>query len=129
MARQKLEERRSNAPPLTCETRSLIINLMNKLVTSERNIEKLRLDARDEGFTSLREIFDEFDWMCRGYLTVQEIRRHFENYPDETACYRMGKSPDYNLEIELFIRRLNKDKLNGRVSLTEWLDELTPNLK
>jgi hypothetical protein len=40
----------------------------------------------------------------------------------------MGQSPDFNLEIELFIRRLNKDKMNSRVSLTEWLDELTPNL-
>lgn len=84
VARQKLEDRRRNAPPLTCETRALIIGMLNRLVDSERMIETIRLQARDEGFTSLREMFDEFDWMSRGFLTVNEIRRHFENYPDET---------------------------------------------
>lgn len=31
-----------------------------------------------------------------------------------------------NVEIEAMIRRFNKDKLNGRISLPEFLDELTP---
>jgi hypothetical protein len=30
------------------------------------------------------------------------------------------------LDLECLIRRFNKDKLNGRVSLPEFLDELTP---
>jgi hypothetical protein len=37
----------------------------------------------------------------------------------------MGGSMDSNADIELFIRRMNKDKLNGRISLIEWMDELT----
>jgi hypothetical protein len=37
----------------------------------------------------------------------------------------MRGSMDYNADIELFIRRMNKDKFNGRISLIEWLDELT----
>ena len=41
---------------------------------------------------------------------------------------RLGNDHSFNHEIELFIRRLNKDKLNGKISLIEWLDELTPNL-
>lgn len=47
-------------------------------------IEAIKQDAKGEGFGSLRDIFDEFDWMQRGFLTVTEIRRHFECYPDET---------------------------------------------
>jgi hypothetical protein len=30
------------------------------------------------------------------------------------------------LDLECLIRRFNKDKLNGRVALPEFLDELTP---
>jgi len=63
--------------------------------------------------------------MNRGFLTVSEIRQHFAGYPDETQSYRMGGSMDTNADIELFIRRVNKDKLNGRISLIEWVDELT----
>ena len=91
-------------------------------------VEQVRLLARRDGLTNLREVFDEFDWLNRGFLTTTEIRRHFKQYPDETQAYRQGGNVNYNLDIELFLRRLNKDKMNGRVSLTEWLDELTPNL-
>lgn len=31
-----------------------------------------------------------------------------------------------SVELECMIRRFNKDKLNGRISLPEFLDELTP---
>jgi len=30
------------------------------------------------------------------------------------------------LDLECLIRRFNKDKLNGRVALNEFLEELTP---
>lgn len=89
-------------------------------------IESVKTEARNEGFASLRDVFDEFDWVQRGFLTVTEIRRHFECYPDETQSYRLGGSHDFNVDIELLIRRFNKDKFNGRISLTEWLDALTP---
>ena len=129
-ARQTLDDRKSSygVPGLSCETRALIIGFYNRVVDCERMIEKIRLDSRNSGVNSLRDVFDEFDWMGRGFLTQTEVRRHFDLYPDETQCYKMGTNVDANLEIELFLRRLNKDKLNGRVSLTDWLDELTPNL-
>jgi hypothetical protein len=31
-----------------------------------------------------------------------------------------------SIEMEAMIRRFNKDKLNGRISLPEFIDELTP---
>lgn len=33
--------------------------------------------------------------------------------------------PD-SIEIESLIRRFNKDKQNGKISLSEWIDELKP---
>jgi len=30
------------------------------------------------------------------------------------------------VEMEGFLRRFNKDKMNGRISLPEFMDELTP---
>ena len=82
--RSHLESRRDQAPPLSCETRALIIGMLTRIVDSERMVEQIRLMARREGFTSLREVFDEFDWMHRGFLTTTEVKRHFEQYPDET---------------------------------------------
>ena len=37
---------------------------------------------------SLRAIFDELDWLKRGFLTSSEFRRYFEGYLDETAQLR-----------------------------------------
>ena len=31
-----------------------------------------------------------------------------------------------SIEMEAMIRRFNKDKLNGRISLPEFIEELTP---
>lgn len=59
-------------------------------------------------------------------MTVAEIRRYFDSYPDETTTYKKGGDLSFNLEIEGLLRRFNKDKLNGRITLTEFLDELTP---
>lgn len=36
------------------------------------------------------------------------------------------KAIEKQIEIEAFIRRFNKDKLSGKISLPEFLDELTP---
>lgn len=51
--------------------------MLSRTVDSERMIEQIRNNARRDGFSNLREVFDEFDWLKRGYLTTQEIRRHF----------------------------------------------------
>lgn len=59
---------------------------------------------------------------------MAEIRRYFDCYPDETTTYRNGGDLAFNLEIEGLIRRFNKDKMNGRITLTEFLDELTPKI-
>jgi len=39
-----------------------------------------------------------------------------------------GGEKALQLQMEGLIRRFNKDKLNGRVSLPEFMEELTPKL-
>lgn len=82
--RQKVEQRTGSVQNLSTETRTLVIGLLGRLVDAENMIEVIRNQCKQSEFGSLRQIFDEFDWMERGYLTVSEIRRHFDCYPDET---------------------------------------------
>lgn len=83
--RQRVESRTGSAQKLlSTETRTLVIGLLGRLVDAENMIEDIRNQCKQSEFGSLREIFDEFDWMERGFLTVTEIRRHFDCYPDET---------------------------------------------
>lgn len=66
------------------------------------------------------------DWLSRGFLTATELRRYFDNYyPTETEAFRQGKRCQ-SVFLEVLVRRFNKDKLNGRISLPEFLDELSP---
>lgn len=87
--------------------------------------EDIREKLRQRGL-SLRSLFDRLDWLSRGFLTATELRRFFDNYyPTETEGYRQGERDPSNW-LEILVRRFNKDKLNGRISLPEFLDELTP---
>jgi hypothetical protein len=95
----------------------MIIGLLGRHIDAEKVIESIRHQINIEFGGHLRHLFDQFDWMNRGYLTDVELKRHFPNYPNDTQEYQ-GKRSD----IELVIRRFNKDKLNGRISYTEWLD-------
>jgi hypothetical protein len=77
---------------------------------------------------TVRQVFDHLDWIKRGFLTSSEFRRYFDGYPDETETLRQGGPKALQAEMEGLLRRFNKDKLNGRVSLPEFMDELTPKL-
>ena len=49
---------------------------------------------------------------------------------NEFYRYFASFSSDVNaVELDCMIRRLNKDKLSGRVSLPEFIDELEPKCK
>lgn len=77
----------------------------------------------------MRAGFDALDWLGRGYLTNNEFKRAFENYGHRMSSSSLHSSivlKQDSLELECFIRRFNKDKLNGRISLPEFLEELTP---
>ena len=75
----------------------------------------------------LRNIFMEIDWKNQGFITKQEIRRMIEHNKEYISPITLGnRSHPDSIEMEALIRRFNKDKQNGKISLTEWVEELTP---
>ena len=51
-------------------------------------VESMRQQVEKSMPMSLRSIFDELDWLRRGFLTSSELRRYFDGYLDETAQLR-----------------------------------------
>ncbi len=76
---------------------------------------------------SIRKAFDAIDWLGRGFITINEFKRAFDNEGLQAgSAGKRGMGIRDEVELEGVIRRFNKDKVNGRVSLTEFIDELTP---
>ena len=103
---------------------------MRKVIDAEDMIEGIRQRIQREKCVQLRQAFDSLDWLGRGFITDNEFKRAFEN-----ICERLGSPMLHqeivvriqdSIEMEAMIRRFNKDKLNGRISLPEFLDELAP---
>lgn len=72
----------------------------------------------------LREVFDELDYNRRGQITAVEIERFLNKYPAPGDLYNSGRVEVTHEDVEGFIRRFNKDKQNGRISLPEFIAEL-----
>ena len=51
-------------------------------------VENMRQTVEKSLPVSLRQVFDDLDWVKRGFLTNSEFRRYFDGYPDETADLR-----------------------------------------
>ena len=64
-------------------------------------------------------MFDRIDVLRRGSLQLTEIQNLMSKDPENQFT---------KVEIENLIRRFNKDKMNGVISLPEFLSELTPKL-
>ena len=114
---------------LTAETRMLLKTLVRQSIDAECMVESMRQQIEKSMPMSLRSIFDELDWLRRGFLTSSELRRYFDGYLDETSQLRQQATRNQNtanIEMEGLLRRFNRDKLNGRISLPEFLDALTP---
>lgn len=77
-------------------------------------------------YNRMREVFDAIDYMQRGQITGVEILRFLDTFPSPDDLYRTGKIEATHEDVEGLIRRFNKDKLNGRVSLPEFIAELSP---
>lgn len=85
-------------------------------MNTEVRCEETRIMIRRAGF-DLRMVFDQMDVNQKGFLTFVEMMQFFDSYSRK----QVG-----GMDLEGLIRRFNKDKLNGRISLPEFLDELTP---
>lgn len=120
--RQELELKRNTTP--LADSKSQLKRVLNDIVLAETMSEDIRAKVKDAGY-SLRTVFDQMDWLSKGYLTECEMRRYFDNYPSGTEMLQK-KGQQRQLELEALIRRFNKDKFNGRISFPEFLYELTP---
>lgn len=125
--REELERRTSNEE-MSPETRHMLKTVFRHAIDAECMVESIRQTVEKSMPVSLRTIFDQLDWLKRGFLTSSEFRRYFTGYPDETASLRDKATGNVAQQIEMegLLRRFNKDKLNGRVSLPEFMDGLTP---
>ena len=87
--RDDMERRqRSRDCNMSAETRMLFKTLIRQSIDAECMVESIRQQVEKSMPMSLRAIFDELDWLKRGFLTSSEFRRYFEGYLDETAQLR-----------------------------------------
>lgn len=79
--------------------------------------------------TPLRHIFDKLDWLNRGFVTKADIKRVIDQFHElvNSPAFLERAHPD-SLEMEAMMRRFNKDKQNGKLSMTEFIEELSPKL-
>ena len=76
---------------------------------------------------SLKTVFDQIDSQGRGFITKLDIKSIVDKYQlHVSSVMSMQRSHPDSVEMDAFVRRFNKDKQNGRISLQEWIDELTP---
>eukprot|EP00347_Sterkiella_histriomuscorum_P020122 403339023 len=119
-------ERRQAQWDISFDSKELVRRLLRLILESEIMMENIRQRIDRQVTVSVRKAFDSIDWLQRGFITGNEIKRGFDlvslRYSQDHFSTLKGDSD----EIECFIRRFNKDKLNGRISMTEFIDELTP---
>ena len=127
--RDELERKRA-IWDISHETLELLKKTLRKIVDSEVVIESIRQRLSREKMIQLRLAFDTLDWLGRGFITDNEFKRTFEQINERllqssTSYQHEILRPQDPIEMEAMIRRFNKDKLNGRISLPEFIDELT----
>jgi len=123
-------ERRKPVWEIGYETKEVVRKVFRKLLDAEKQMEQIRVRIHKERGVDLGSAFTALDWLSRGYLTCNEFKKAFNWHTvlqESTSSAKMGSyvRQDQN-EIEGMIRRFNKDKLNGRIRLHEFIEELTP---
>lgn len=97
----------------------------------EERVEQIRLNLaksigqNKDASKSLREIFEKIDFMNRGLITEREISSCLQSYPSPEQLYDDQRGVFKSEEIQSLILRFNKDKHNGRISMPEFVNELT----
>ena len=132
--RDDLERRKAviSTFEMSFDTKELLRRVFRKIVDSECIAEMIRQRIDKEVLkneVSLRKAFDVIDWNGRGIITANDFKRVLD-LPNQGKGYEHKKGiygvSEIEIEIEGLLRRFNKDKLNGRVSLAEFIDELNP---
>ena len=124
--REEVENRRT-CYDMCFETREKMISVFRKCVDAEMAVEQIRQTLTREMTTGMRQVFENIDWLNRGFLTKAEVKRiidlGLDVCPDRATT--LSHSHLESIEMEALFRRFNKDKLNGKISMLEFIDELT----
>jgi hypothetical protein len=70
----------------------------------------------------MRSAFEALDQLRRGYIAGSDFQSAFDHQTNVTGIDISGPPSD----LDCLIKRFNKDKLNGRVSMPEFCDEMAP---
>ena len=93
-------------------------------------MERIRVLMNRTLTISLRKAFENIDWINRGYIQKNDIKRLIDSYAEHLHANTANvRSHPSSIEMEALVRRFNKDKQNGKIALPEWVEELTPKLR
>tara|TARA_B110001450_G_C17501996_1_gene432734 strand:- start:79 stop:405 length:327 start_codon:yes stop_codon:yes gene_type:complete len=104
--------------------------VLKQCIENELLMERIRMNI-DRGLgIALRQVFENIDWINRGFINKSDIKRLVDTYAEQVSQVTADqRSHPGSLEMEAFFRRFGKDKQNGKIALPEWVDELTPKLR
>lgn len=122
-------EQRQQAYEMSLQTKDSFKRVLRRSIDMEIQVEALRVKVWSSlaQLAPLKTIFDQIDSMQRGFITKSDLKRLIDKYSQHVSSVTsLQRSHPDSVEMEAFVRRFNKDKQNGRISLQEWLEELTP---
>ena len=114
-------ERKQAVWEISASTKDAIRHCLRRVIDSEQMVESIRQRIDRETSVSLRSAFDSMDRFNRGYLSFGDFQAAFDYQTGMTGVDVSGSPSD----LDCLIKRFNKDKLNGRVSMPEFIEELT----
>jgi hypothetical protein len=112
---------------MTYETRDMMLRLLRLCIDTEIQVENIRYHVSNNLTISLRQVFENIDWSDKGFVTKAEIKRLIDSNLDvlKNAEATQVKVHPEAVEVEGLMRRFNKDKLNGKFSLIDFIDEMS----
>ena len=119
---------------MTVETLEYFRRTLRRALDTEMLVEKIRqehsmreqqtlmaagINTSPAGQWSKRKAFDQMDWLAKGFVQTNEVQMAIDQIADPHL--RRDKN-----DTDALIRRFNKDRGHGKISLKEFIDELTP---
>ena len=73
------------------KSKFLLTDVLRLCMETEITVERIRQHVERHLTVSLRAVFNELDWLKRGYLTASELERYFE-----TQAVSMKKADNHD---------------------------------
>ena len=110
-------ENRQQAYDMGYETKEIFKRVLQRCIDVEIQVEAIRkkvitgLQLAAPGGLTSRQVFDQIDWLDRGFITKTDIKRSIDQLQQHVseATHQIRSHPD-SIEMEALVRRFNKDK-------------------